>query len=149
VEVEADAGQIRQVLLNLLLNAMDAAPQGTEVAVRLAYEPAGASPARADGVPAGRAWLRVAVADRGPGLPAEIGDRIFEPFVSTKDAGTGLGLPICKRILEEHGGGMWAENRDGGGAVFSFRLPVTPHNQPAPDGAAGEHSGDYTEDVGG
>ena len=60
-----------------------------------------------------------------------IGDRIFEPFVSTKDAGTGLGLPICRRIVEDHGGEIWAENRDGGGAVFSFRLPVTSDEEPA------------------
>jgi signal transduction histidine kinase len=149
VEVEADAGQIRQVLLNLLLNAMDAAPEGTTVAVRLSRESADASLTQAGGPPKARAWLRVAVADRGPGLPADIGDRIFEPFVSTKDAGTGLGLPICKRIVEEHGGEIWAENREGGGAVFSFRLPVTAHDKLGPDGSAGKRAGDNTEDIGG
>jgi signal transduction histidine kinase len=68
--------------------------------------------------------MTIEVADRGCGLPADLGDRIFEPFVSTKEGGTGLGLPICKRIIEEHGGELVAQNRAGGGAVFTIRLPV-------------------------
>jgi signal transduction histidine kinase len=149
LEVEADAGQIRQVLLNLLLNAMDVAPAATEVMVRMSCEPADAPVLRSGAAVNACAWLKVAVADRGPGLPNELGGRIFEPFVSTKDAGTGLGLPICKRIVEEHGGEIWAENREGGGAVFSFRLPVTSHDKSGPDDLAVERIGDKVESAGG
>jgi len=63
------------------------------------------------------------VADAGPGLPADLGDRIFEPFVSSKEAGMGLGLSICRRIVESHGGTLRAADRPGGGAVFAVRLP--------------------------
>jgi signal transduction histidine kinase len=149
VQVEADTGQIRQVLLNLLLNAMDVAPAGTAVTVRMSCEPGEASALREDAARDICAWLRVAVADRGPGLPHELGARIFEPFVSTKDAGTGLGLPICKRIVEDHGGEIWAENREGGGAVVSFRLSVTAHDESRQDDLAVERSGDHLEGVGG
>jgi signal transduction histidine kinase len=149
VEVDADAGQIRQVLLNLLLNAMDAAPEGTAVAVRMSCETADDAVFRSESAGDACDWLEVAVTDQGPGLPNELGDRIFEPFVSTKDAGTGLGLPICKRIVEEHGGEIWAENREGGGAVFSFHLPVTSHDKTGPDDTAVERSGDKVESGGG
>ena len=110
-EVEADAGQLRQVFLNLLLNALDASPSGTRITVRMPH-------------PTAR-WLAIEIADQGPGLPAEFGERIFEPFVTTKEGGTGLGLPICRRIMVEHGGDITAENREDGGAVFTVRLPLT------------------------
>jgi signal transduction histidine kinase len=71
---------------------------------------------------AGR-WLVLRVADTGPGLPAGLGQGIFAPFVSTKGTGMGLGLSICKRIVEAHGGEITAADRLGGGAVFSVRLP--------------------------
>jgi signal transduction histidine kinase len=149
IEVDADAGQMRQVLLNLLLNAMDASPEGTAMAVRMSCETADTAVNRSESAGGSCVWLKVAVADQGPGLPSELGDRIFEPFVSTKDAGTGLGLPICKRIVEEHGGEIWAENRAGGGAVFSFRLPVTSHDKRGSDDRAIERAGDQVESAGG
>lgn len=124
VQIEADAGEIRQVLLNLLLNAFEASVKGDTVSARLTCEPRERRRGRAAGGLADAAWMRLEVADRGPGLPADLGDRIFEPFVSTKDAGTGLGLPICRRIVEEHGGELFAVDRQGGGAVFVVRLPI-------------------------
>jgi signal transduction histidine kinase len=104
-------------LLNLLLNALDAMPNGGVVQVSLEALPGADSP---DG--AGR-WLVLQVADTGPGLPAELGPAIFAPFVSTKPAGAGLGLSICKRIVEAHGGEIAAANRPNRGAAFTVRLP--------------------------
>src|SRR5262249_38931115 len=111
--LEADAGQIRQLLLNLLLNALDAVPEGGLVQVSVDalqgwYGPATSRPGR---------WLTLRVADTGPGLPIELGQDIFAPFVSTKQAGVGLGLSICKRIVEAHGGEIKAANCPDGGAV--------------------------------
>ena len=62
--------------------------------------------------------MTIEVADRGCGLPADLGERIFEPFVSTKEGGTGLGLPICKRIIEEHGGEITANSGRGRSCVY-------------------------------
>jgi signal transduction histidine kinase len=119
VEVRADAGQVRQVVLNLLLNALDATPHGGTVRVEL-HEEEGRdlrdSPLR---------WLMLRVSDTGCGLPAGLGPRIFEPFVSTKETGLGLGLSICKRIVEAHEGEIQAGDRPGGGAVFTIRLPLS------------------------
>ena len=66
----------------------------------------------------------VSVADRGSGIGAEDMERIFEPFVTTKAKGLGLGLSICRTIIQAHGGRLWAENRQDGGAVFHFVVPV-------------------------
>jgi len=117
--VRADPCQVRQVLVNLLLNALDAVPLGGSVLIELnesaAEEAAGAV----------QGWLSIQVSDSGCGLPSQLGNRIFEPFVSTKTTGLGLGLSICKRIAEAHGGDLHAENRPGAGAAFTFRLPST------------------------
>lgn len=65
----------------------------------------------------------IRVSDNGMGIPLEMLDRIFEPFVTSKETGTGLGLSICKRIADMHRGFLVAANRAGGGAEFSFYLP--------------------------
>ncbi len=105
----ADAGQIRQVLLNLLLNALDVVPAGGRVMLKLE-------------VVRDRVVLRLR--DTGPGLPPQLGERIFTPFVSTKETGLGLGLSISRRIIEWHGGTLEADNLPQGGAEFVVRLPV-------------------------
>jgi signal transduction histidine kinase len=105
-----DPGQMRQVLFNLLLNAVDAVPPGGTVRVAVEVDP--------------DRRLTLRVADTGCGLPASLGNRIFAPFVSTKETGLGLGLSICKRIVEAHGGVIDAANRPEGGAVFTVRLPL-------------------------
>lgn len=115
VWIEADEAQIRQVLLNVLLNAVEASPQGGAVEVRMCVEGLAGAPALS--------WTKIQVSDAGIGLPADLEAKIFEPFVSTKETGTGLGLPICKRIVEDHGGRIAAANRPGGGAVFTIWLP--------------------------
>jgi signal transduction histidine kinase len=63
------------------------------------------------------------VRDTGSGIPQRIQDRLFEPFVSSKETGLGLGLSICKRLVEAHGGTIRGENAADGGAVFAFTLP--------------------------
>ena len=122
--VQADEAQVREVLLNLLLNAIDASPENATVLVRLTFEAVADEgyPSRLGNEPS--AWIRIDVEDEGEGLPPDVGERIFEPFVSTKESGTGLGLPICRRIVKDHGGQITAANRPGGGAVFSVRLPL-------------------------
>jgi two-component system, NtrC family, sensor histidine kinase HydH len=104
-----DVGQLRQLLLNLLLNAMEAMPGGGTVTVGVQSE--------------GDSWLTIQVADRGAGLPESLGERIFEPFTTTKETGVGLGLSICKRIATAHSGMLTCKNRGGGGAEFTLRLP--------------------------
>src|SRR5207248_9816096 len=79
-----DAGQFRQVLVNLVLNALEAMPGGGVINVRVQSQAEG--------------WLAVEIADYGCGLPTVLGDAIFDPFTTTKETGLGLGLSICKRI---------------------------------------------------
>jgi signal transduction histidine kinase len=122
VWIHADAGQIRQVVLNLLLNALDATSHGGTVHLEMAVS--GHLP---EGDVGPDRWLTLRVIDTGCGLPAELGPRIFDPFVSTKETGLGLGLSICKRIVEAHEGEIQAVDRPGGGAVFTIRLPCLEH----------------------
>jgi signal transduction histidine kinase len=107
-----DPEQIHQVLVNLLLNALDALPRGGTASVRL-VRPAGS------GGP-----VEVQVRDTGPGIAPRIRERLFEPFVSSKENGLGLGLSISKRLVEAHGGSVRGENGADGGALFAFTLPV-------------------------
>ncbi len=112
--VHADALQVQQVLLNLLKNAADATEhlpaERRGITIRME---------RLDG------WLRVSVMDRGHGLGPELRTRLFEPFFTTKHNGLGLGLSICKSIVEAHGGRLTAHPRDDGpGLSFSFTLPA-------------------------
>lgn len=124
IAIEADADQIRQVLLNLLLNAIDALGEGGRIDIHVSRT---ASPRHDDRVPsiAGDNWVSVVVRDNGPGLSPEVMGRVFEPFVSTKETGTGLGLSICRRIVEVHKGLIRAANHPAGGALFSIFLPVS------------------------
>ena len=111
--VLGDRVQLQQVLLNLLLNAMDAvhdaAPERRQVSARVRLT---------------EMHVEIAVADRGHGIPADKFSRVFEPFFTTKTNGLGLGLPISRSIVEAHGGRLRAENNVEGGAVFSFTVPV-------------------------
>ncbi len=107
--VRADAGQIHQVLVNLLLNAVQAMPDGGTVEIATWAE---------EGVAV------VEVRDHGAGLPDVPVERLFEPFYTTKAAGTGLGLHVCRRIAQSHGGRLDAANAEGDGAAFRLVLPT-------------------------
>lgn len=126
--VMADAAQLRQVVLNLLLNAIEVTPRGGAIRVECRVEASDLSEAErsalADALPPRAAWAVLRVQDTGPGLPSDLGDHIFQPFVTTKETGTGLGLSICKQILEAHGGSITARNRRPQGAVFEVRIPL-------------------------
>jgi two-component system, NtrC family, sensor histidine kinase HydH len=111
VQVMGDAQQLRQVILNLLLNAIDAQPNGGRIAVRIAEDPESHE-------------CTIEITDNGSGIPQESHDRIFDPFVSTKETGMGLGLAISRRIVRSHGGEITALNSPDGGAVFRIQLPA-------------------------
>jgi signal transduction histidine kinase/CheY-like chemotaxis protein len=109
----ADRIQLQQVLMNLMLNGIEAMKEGRgELTV--------ASGRGEDG------QLLVSVTDSGPGLPAGESERIFEAFFTTKPQGSGMGLSISRRIIEAHGGRLWASPNPGGGATFQFSLPTAP-----------------------
>jgi signal transduction histidine kinase len=123
-----DPEQIHQVVVNLLLNALDALPRGGTVTLSLAEHagslPEGSSGRGVDGFArTAKRWVEVRVHDSGPGILPRIRDRLFEPFVSSKETGVGLGLSISKRLIEAHGGTIRGEDVPGGGAVFVFTVP--------------------------
>jgi PAS domain S-box-containing protein len=112
--VRGDKVQIQQVVLNLMLNAFDAMTEGPvserEVKLRMEADSAG--------------FVQVAVSDCGTGLSSDKLDKMFQPFFTTKGEGLGMGLSICRSIIEAHGGRLWAENNELHGATFYFTLPV-------------------------
>ncbi len=107
-EVHCHPGEIQQVLQNLVLNAVQAQPDGGRIRL--------ASRSLEGGV-------LIQVADDGPGLARDVADKMFSPFFTTKSAGSGLGLTICAQIIKAHGGVLRGENLADGGASFSFILP--------------------------
>jgi PAS domain S-box-containing protein len=122
--VFADRIQIQQVLVNLMLNAIDAMADSSrrELEVKTAL--------------LDDETTAFSVTDSGTGLVAEIADHLFEPFVSTKPNGMGLGLSICRSIVEAHGGRLRTEPNEGGGTIFCFTLPASP--------TTGENNGSRT-----
>ncbi len=128
VVVRFDERLLARAVRNLLENAVRAAVAAREVATA----PGGGAP---EPPPAGRVELaldavaeareaRLSVSDNGPGVPPELLPRIFDPYFSTHDTGTGLGLPIARRIVEEHGGSITARNRPHGGLEVEIRIPL-------------------------
>jgi signal transduction histidine kinase len=106
----ADPVQLQQVILNLLLNSLDAMPQGGTFSVATRYD------MFAD-------TIQVEVRDTGRGIDPGTIDKVFQPFFTTKAKGTGLGLAICKQLIDQHGGGISVENAPGGGVLFRIVLP--------------------------
>jgi len=110
IELVADEEQLRQVIVNLALNSLDVMPNGGQLSVSVRQDD--------------RRMVYLRVADTGPGIPPEVLSRLFQPFVSTKETGLGLGLVVSRRIIEDHGGKIEAENRPQGGARFLITLPA-------------------------
>jgi signal transduction histidine kinase len=111
--VEADRVQLQQVLLNLIVNALEATGAASEGPRELLIS--------TEKVEAG--GVLVAVRDSGPGLTAAMLERVFESFYTTKPTGLGLGLSICRSIIEAHGGRLWASTNQRRGTAFQFTLP--------------------------
>ncbi|MEE8413722.1 MAG: ATP-binding protein, partial [Dehalococcoidales bacterium] len=108
-EVEVDKDQIRQVLMNLLTNGVQSMPEGGRLTVAAGQK---------DG------FLEVKIADTGQGIPGETLGKIFDPLFTTKAKGIGLGLAVCKAIIERHQGHIEVESEVGQGTVFTLKLPL-------------------------
>lgn len=123
--VLADRIQIQQVIINLLRNAAEAANGEDQDDIHVSttlFEAKKAINLRAKRNAADE--VLVTIGDGGPGLAQEISDRLFEPFVTTKQDGLGIGLAVCRTIIKAHNGKIWAETNAEGGADFHFTLPV-------------------------
>ena len=114
--VEVDPVQVQQVVMNLLVNAIDAirglGPAEGKIEVKISR--------------AGKKGVLVTVGDNGPGIADKDVGEVFEPFVTSKSGGLGMGLAICKSILEAHGGTISVESSGPRGCCFSFVLPLNP-----------------------
>ncbi len=121
--VPYDPTLLQQVLVNLLENAAKHTPRGSAITIAARKATPEIRAAGAADSPKGRDEVEITVADRGPGVPDE--SRVFEKFWrGGKESGVGLGLTICRGIVTAHGGRIWVEKRDGGGAAFHFTLPI-------------------------
>jgi two-component system sensor histidine kinase KdpD len=121
--MQVDSVLIEQVLINLLENSLRYTPEGSPLEISVETTPF---------------TVEISLADRGPGLPRGMEDKLFEKFYRVRQeaaqSGVGLGLAICRAIVDIHGGSIQAHNRSSGGAVFSFVLPVdSPPPDPLPD----------------
>ena len=113
LQVRGDQVQLQQVIMNLVVNSMDAMaaiPNGRTVIGRTEMN--------------GGSFAVVSISDSGPGIPTEKLNEVFDPFFTTKQQGMGIGLSISRTIVEAHNGRIWAENQMEGGAVFRLSLPL-------------------------
>lgn len=110
-EIMADPMQLQQVFLNLMFNAIEAMPQGGALAVKTLLDDT-------------ENMLHIAISDSGKGMKPLILDQIFLPFFTTKRKGSGLGLSICQRLVDQHGGSISAESAPGKGTVFTLLIPI-------------------------
>jgi two-component system, cell cycle sensor histidine kinase and response regulator CckA len=123
-DVEGDASQIEQVLMNLVINARDAMPDGGRLSIRTRELLLDAHAAAAAGLASTGRYVVLEVSDSGSGVDPSIRDRIFEPYFTTKGSGSGLGLATVYGIVNGHGGAIEVLDRPGGGALFRVLLPA-------------------------
>ena len=123
--VSADKAQIRQVLISLVTNALKAMQGQPALMRRLEVTLALTMPDMA----------QITVTDSGPGVPDAQSRRLFDPFWATEDQGMGIGLSICRSIVQAHGGSIWCTNHQDGGAAFCFTLPLAPATDPGKQGS--------------
>jgi signal transduction histidine kinase len=107
--VNADAEQLQLAIQNVLMNAAQAMNSQGRIQISIQRQSA--------------EWT-IAIADTGPGMPADVKEKVFEPFFTTRSRGTGLGLPIAKRVVEAHGGRIAIDTPPSGGTVVSMSLPA-------------------------
>jgi hypothetical protein len=119
ISVEGDRVQLQQVVLNLVLNAAEAMSSVEEGARELSIRTEQSQTND----------ILVAVRDSGPGIDRKHFDRVFDPFYTTKTSGVGMGLAICRSIIDAHGGRLWVEDNEPRGAAFRFTLPAA-HTDP-------------------
>ncbi len=112
-----DGGQLKQVFLNLLLNALQAMPSGGRLEASIEEW-------HAEMAPVSGSWIQIRISDTGPGIPAEHLDKVFDPFFTTKRDGTGLGLSVCHGIVHRHEGEIDLRSEPGKGTVVSLRFPL-------------------------
>ena len=105
----ADDVKLRQAIINLLKNAAESSASGSPIILRMTAD---------------TQWLYISVADKGCGISKEHLEKIFEPFHTTKSYGTGLGLPIVKKIIESHNGKLTLKSKEGAGTTFLISLPL-------------------------
>jgi two-component system sensor histidine kinase DctS len=128
--VLCDRTMVEQVLLNLARNAMQAMDTARVPDPSLVLQVRSAAPA--DDIGPGKAWLEFSVADCGPGIPEEVRQQLFTPFFTTKAEGMGLGLSLCRTVVEQHGGFLAFEPNRPQGTIFRFTLPAAPRPDDAP-----------------
>lgn len=114
-EISADPDQLKEVFVNLMVNACDAMVNGGAIVIHEEPPSKTSHPKN----------IVIKVSDNGPGVPNSIREKLFQPFFSTKEEGTGLGLSIATRIVNEHGGKLGLESKEGQGATFIITLPIT------------------------
>jgi signal transduction histidine kinase len=114
--IKVDRQRLEQVFSNLIINATQAMRNGGQLFLQTKFIPPQTGSRNGS--------ILVTFADTGPGIPAETQQRIFEPFFTTKAKGTGLGLTVAHRIIEEHGGSIHVENKDKKGTCFIIKLPM-------------------------
>ena len=122
-QIQADEHQITQLVSNLLINAYEAMGGDGRVTIS-------AATTRMEDGGEGREAIRLDVADNGPGMPADVADRIFEPFYTTKPQGSGLGLAIVRKIVDAHDGRIDLRTTPGGGTAIRVTLPVSSEYEP-------------------